>query len=89
MLPAQSSESIPALIHRQPRNGVDTNTVRMPDAMVIGHSAGLQLTPYGAMRCAYCALRVLVMLEMIRRLSAGLKIPADVLVRDYRLKRAA
>jgi len=28
-------------------------------------------------------------LEMIRQLSAGLKIPADVLVRDYRLKRAA
>lgn len=28
-------------------------------------------------------------LEMIRRLAAGLKIPADVLVRDYKLKRAA
>ena len=28
-------------------------------------------------------------LDMIRRLSAGLKIPADVLVRDYKLKRAA
>ncbi len=28
-------------------------------------------------------------LVMIRRLSAGLKIPADVLVRDYKLKRAA
>ena len=28
-------------------------------------------------------------LEMIRRLATGLKLPADVLVRDYRLKRAA
>ena len=28
-------------------------------------------------------------LDMIRRLSAGLKIPADVLVHDYKLKRAA
>lgn len=28
-------------------------------------------------------------LDMIRRLSAGLKIPADVLIRDYKLKRAA
>ena len=28
-------------------------------------------------------------LEMIRRLSAGLKIPADLLVPDYKLKRAA
>ena len=28
-------------------------------------------------------------LDMIRRLAAGLKIPADVLVRDYKLKRAA
>jgi len=28
-------------------------------------------------------------LEMIRRLAAGLRLPADVLVRDYRLKRAA
>lgn len=28
-------------------------------------------------------------LDMIRRLSEGLKIPADVLVRDYKLKRAA
>jgi HTH-type transcriptional regulator/antitoxin HigA len=28
-------------------------------------------------------------LEMIRRLAAGLQLPADVLVRDYRLKRAA
>ena len=28
-------------------------------------------------------------LEMIRRLSSGLKIPADILIRDYRLKRAA
>ena len=28
-------------------------------------------------------------LDMIRRLSAGLKIPADVLVRAYKLKRAA
>ena len=28
-------------------------------------------------------------LEMIRKLSAGLKIPADVLIRDYKLKRAA
>ena len=28
-------------------------------------------------------------LDMIRRLSAGLKIPADVLVRDYKLQRAA
>ena len=28
-------------------------------------------------------------LEMIRRLAIGLKLPADVLVRDYRLKRAA
>jgi HTH-type transcriptional regulator/antitoxin HigA len=28
-------------------------------------------------------------LEMIRRLAAGLKIPADVLVRDYKLKSAA
>jgi HTH-type transcriptional regulator/antitoxin HigA len=28
-------------------------------------------------------------LEMIRRLAAGLQLPADVLVRGYRLKRAA
>ena len=28
-------------------------------------------------------------LDMIRRLAAGLNIPADVLVRDYKLKRAA
>ena len=28
-------------------------------------------------------------LDMIRRLATGLKIPADVLVRDYKLKRAA
>jgi HTH-type transcriptional regulator/antitoxin HigA len=28
-------------------------------------------------------------LEMIRRLAAGLTIPADVLIRDYKLKRAA
>jgi HTH-type transcriptional regulator/antitoxin HigA len=28
-------------------------------------------------------------LDMIRRLSAGLKIPADLLIRDYKLKRAA
>ena len=28
-------------------------------------------------------------LEMIRRLSTGLKIPADVLIRDYKLRRAA
>ena len=28
-------------------------------------------------------------LDMIRRLAAGLKIPADVLIRDYKLKRAA
>jgi HTH-type transcriptional regulator/antitoxin HigA len=28
-------------------------------------------------------------LDIIRRLAAGLKIPADVLVRDYKLKRAA
>ena len=28
-------------------------------------------------------------LEMIRKLAAGLKLPADVLVRNYRLKRAA
>jgi HTH-type transcriptional regulator/antitoxin HigA len=28
-------------------------------------------------------------LEMIRRLATGLQLPADVLVRDYRLKRAA
>jgi HTH-type transcriptional regulator/antitoxin HigA len=28
-------------------------------------------------------------LDMIRRLAAGLKIPADVLVRDYKVKRAA
>ena len=28
-------------------------------------------------------------LDMIRRLAAGLKVPADVLVRDYKLKRAA
>ncbi len=28
-------------------------------------------------------------LDMIRRLAAGLGIPADVLVRDYKLKRAA
>jgi HTH-type transcriptional regulator/antitoxin HigA len=28
-------------------------------------------------------------LDMIRRLSAGLTIPADVLIRDYKLKRAA
>ncbi len=28
-------------------------------------------------------------LDMIRRLSTGLKIPAEVLVRDYKLKRAA
>ena len=28
-------------------------------------------------------------LDMIRRLAAGLKIPAAVLVRDYKLKRAA
>lgn len=28
-------------------------------------------------------------LDMIRRLAAGLRIPADVLVRDYKMKRAA
>lgn len=28
-------------------------------------------------------------LGMIRRLSTGLKIPADVLIRDYKLRRAA
>ena len=28
-------------------------------------------------------------LDMIRRLAAGLEIPTDVLVRDYKLKRAA
>jgi HTH-type transcriptional regulator/antitoxin HigA len=28
-------------------------------------------------------------LEMIRRLSAGLKLPADILVKGYELKRAA
>jgi HTH-type transcriptional regulator/antitoxin HigA len=28
-------------------------------------------------------------LEMIRRLSAGLGLPAEVLIRDYRLRRAA
>ena len=28
-------------------------------------------------------------LDMIRRLAAGLRIPADVLVRDYKVKRAA
>jgi HTH-type transcriptional regulator/antitoxin HigA len=28
-------------------------------------------------------------LEMIRRLATGLQLPADVLVRGYRLKRAA
>ena len=28
-------------------------------------------------------------LDMIRRLAAGLKVPADVLIRDYKLKRAA
>jgi HTH-type transcriptional regulator/antitoxin HigA len=28
-------------------------------------------------------------LEMIRRLAAGLNIPADVLIRDYKVKRAA
>ncbi|OGA18874.1 MAG: DNA-binding protein [Betaproteobacteria bacterium RIFCSPLOWO2_02_FULL_66_14] len=28
-------------------------------------------------------------LEMIRRLSSGLKLPAEVLVRDYRLRKAA
>ena len=28
-------------------------------------------------------------LEMIRRLASGLKIPADVLIRGYELKRAA
>lgn len=28
-------------------------------------------------------------LEMIRRLASGLKLPADVLIRDYELKKAA
>ena len=28
-------------------------------------------------------------LEMIRRLASGLKVPADVLIRGYELKRAA
>jgi len=28
-------------------------------------------------------------LEMIRRLASGLKLPADVLIRGYELKRAA
>jgi HTH-type transcriptional regulator/antitoxin HigA len=28
-------------------------------------------------------------LEMIRRLAAGLKIPADILIKDYEVKRAA
>lgn len=28
-------------------------------------------------------------LEMIRRLSSGLKVPAEVLIRDYRLRKAA
>jgi HTH-type transcriptional regulator/antitoxin HigA len=28
-------------------------------------------------------------LEMIRRLAAGLKLPADVLIRDYGVKKAA
>jgi HTH-type transcriptional regulator/antitoxin HigA len=40
-------------------------------------------------RVAEVLNRVRPTLDMIRRPATGLKIPADVLVRDYKLKRAA